>query len=301
MTFFFKIRKANLIKIIITAAIAITILTFMSCSGGGGGARGGAGITGGAADGTPEITVDYAAGLTTTESGGEATFQIVLNSQPTDNVTIDLICSNILEGTISPATLTFTSSNWNAPQIVTITGVDDAIQDGEQAYSIITQPAVSDDSDYDAMDGDDVPVTNTDNDTAGITVGAISGDTTEAGGQATFTIVLNSEPTDDVVIDLSSGDTLEGTVSPASLTFTPLNWDAPQTVTATGVDDVVIDCDLSYDIITDPAASSDINYDGINPANVTVVNIDNDSAGVTVGAISGDTTEAGGRQHLQWY
>ena len=117
MTLFSKIRKVNLINIMITAAIAITILTFMSCSGGGGGAGGGAGITGGAGDGTPEITVDYAAGLTTTEGGGEATFQIVLNSQPTDNVTIDLISSNIFEGTISPATVTFTSLSANSLSI----------------------------------------------------------------------------------------------------------------------------------------------------------------------------------------
>ena len=50
-------------------------------------------------------------------------------------------------------------------------------------------------------------VTNTDNDTAGITVTPTSGlTTTEAGGTATFTVVLNSQPTADVTIGVSSSD-----------------------------------------------------------------------------------------------
>ena len=37
--------------------------------------------------------------------------------------------------------------------------------------------------------------------------------TTEAGGTATFTVVLNTQPTADVTIALSSSDTTEGTVA----------------------------------------------------------------------------------------
>ena len=51
--------------------------------------------------------------------------------------------------------------------------------------------------------------------TAGITVSPTSGlVTTEAGGTATFTVVLTSQPTADVTIGLTSSDTTEGTVSP---------------------------------------------------------------------------------------
>ena len=43
------------------------------------------------------------------------------------------------------------------------------------------------------MDASDVSVTNTDNDTAGITVNPTAGlSTTEGGGTATFTVVLNT-------------------------------------------------------------------------------------------------------------
>ena len=47
-----------------------------------------------------------------------------------------------------------------------------------------------DDSNYNNIDPSDPSLTNIDNDNfVGINVSAISGDTTEAGGQATFTVV----------------------------------------------------------------------------------------------------------------
>jgi len=120
-------------------------------------------------------------------------------------------------------------------------------------------------------------VTNTDLDTAGITVSAISGNTTEAGGTATFTVVLTSEPTADVTIGLSSDDIGEGAV-PASVTVAPGDWNSPQSVTVTGVDDDVIDGDQAYTIITAAATSTDPNYNGIDPADVSVTNNDDDTA-----------------------
>ena len=50
-----------------------------------------------------------------------------------------------------------------------------------------------------------------------------------------------SAPTSNVTLALSSSDATEGSVAPASLTFTPLNWATPQTVTVTGLDDTLDD------------------------------------------------------------
>jgi hypothetical protein len=237
------------------------------------------------------ITVTPTSGLVTTEAGGQATFTIVLNSQPTANVTIGLTSSNTREGTVSPASVTFTAANYKSPQTVTVTGVDDAVQDGNQPYKIVTAQATSNDPNYSVIDPPDVDVTNTDNDSAGITVMPTSGlVTTEAGGQATFTIVLNSQPTANVTIGLTSNNTKEGTVSPANVTFTPVNYKSPQTVTVTGVDDFVQDGNQPYKIITAQATSTDPNYAAINPPDVDVSNTDNDSAGITVMPTSGLTT-----------
>jgi len=110
---------------------------------------------------------------------------------------------------------------------VTITGVNDDVVDSNIAYTILTAAATSADLNYNGQNAADVSVTNNDNDGAGITVTPTSGlNTTEAGGTATFTVVLNSEPAADVTIALSSSDTTEGNVSPASLTFTSANWNA---------------------------------------------------------------------------
>ncbi len=115
---------------------------------------------------------------------------------------------------------------------------------------------------------------------AGITVAPTTGlVTSEAGGTATFTVVLDTQPTADVSVALSSSDITEGTVAPASLTFTQANWNAAQTVTITGVDDAIIDGDIAYSISIGPASSADVNYDGLSGASVSVTNIDNDVAG----------------------
>src|SRR3989442_1309648 len=73
---------------------------------------------------------------------------------------------------------------------------------------------------------------------------------------------------------MSSCNTAEGTVSTGSLTFTPANWNVAQTVTVTGVNDFVDDGNIAYTIVTAAATSSDGNYNGFNPADVSVTNLD---------------------------
>src|SRR5947208_7964134 len=108
------------------------------------------------------------------------------------------------------------------------------------------------------MDPADVALTNADNAVAGITVAPTSGlVTSEAGGTATFSVVLNSQPTADVVIPVVSSSAGEGAVATASLTFTAADWNAPQTVTVTGVDDQVQDGAIAYNIVLGAAASGD--------------------------------------------
>ncbi len=103
--------------------------------------------------------------------------------------------------------------------------------------------------------------------------------TTESGGSDSFELVLNTEPTADVTIGIDSSNTDEGTVDPLSLTFTPLDWDTPQSVTITGVDDSVVDDDVEYQIWVLPSESADPDYDNIDPDDVTVVNQDDDGSG----------------------
>src|SRR5439155_457259 len=187
-----------------------------------------------------------------------ATFTVALTSQTTANLTIGLTSFPYTALFRSPASLTFTPASWNTAQTVTVTGVDDFVADGAVAYTIVTAAATSTDPGYNGMDPADVAATNTDNDTAGITVSPTSGlTTTEGGGTATFTMALTSQPTANVTIGLSSSDLTEGTVAPASVPFTTVNRSTAQTVTVTGVDDFAVDGNVAYTIVTAAATSTD--------------------------------------------
>ncbi|MEG3894733.1 MULTISPECIES: DUF4347 domain-containing protein [unclassified Microcoleus] len=245
-------------------------------------------------DDFPDITVNPIAGLNTTEAGGTSTFTVALNSPPTAPVSIGLTSSNPAEGTVSTNSLTFDPTNWSIPQTVTVTGVDDSAADGLQTYTIVTAPATSADTDYNNLNADDVTVTNSDNETAGITVNPTSGlVTTEAGGTANFNLVLNTQPIAPVTIDLTSDNSAEGTLSTNSLSFTPANWNLPQTVTVTGVDDRIADGSSTYQIITAAATSTDSNYSSLNSPDVTLTNTDNDTAGASISNNSTTATEGG--------
>ena len=110
------------------------------------------------------ITVTPAGALATTEAGGTAQFSVVLDSQPTADVTIALSTSDATEGTLSSNSLTFTTANWNVAQVVTVTGVDDTLDDGDTAYTLITAAASSADVNYNGLNAADVAATNSDDD-----------------------------------------------------------------------------------------------------------------------------------------
>ena len=223
--------------------------------------------------------------LTTNEAGGAATFDVVLTSQPTANVTIPIASSDLTEGTVAPAMLVFTPASWNVPQTVTVTGVDDLVTDGNQTYTIVLSPAVSSDTTYAGIDPHDVTVVNIDDDIPGFVVTPTSGlVVTEFGDTDTFTIALTTRPLANVTVTLTSSDLTEGTVQPAAVTFTPASWNVPQIVTVRGVNDNLADGNIVFTIITGAATSTDPNYAGLNPPDVQVTNIDNDIAQVFVRA-----------------
>jgi|GEM_PF-2129556 len=225
------------------------------------------------------------ASITTGEDGSSASFTVVLASQPSGDVLITFSGVDSTEGTLSSTSLTFTPSNWNTPQSVTVTGVDDALIDGDITYTII---ATGSGGGYDNLSSI-VTVTNTDDDTAGIILTPTSITTGEDGSSASFTVVLTSQPSGDVLISFSGVDSTEGTLSSASLTFTPATWNAMQTVTVMGVDDAEVDGNVSYTIT---ATGSGGGYDGVT-ATVTVTNTDDDTTGIIVSPASITTGEDG--------
>ena len=166
---------------------------------------------------TKRINVTPTSGLITTEAGGSASFEVALEEAPSDSVTINLLSSNTDEGRIDKSVLTFTTTNWFFPQLVTITGQPDFFDDGDIDYTIFVGTAISaGDSEYNGMNPDDVMVTNRDDDTAGVTITQSGGSTNVAEGGATdsYTVVLTSQPRANVTINVSGSQV---SVSPTSV------------------------------------------------------------------------------------
>jgi len=109
--------------------------------------------------------------------------------------------------------------------------------------------------------------------------------TTEGGGVGPFAVGLATVPTANVTIPISVSDPTEGTILlPASpLTFTPASGTSAQQVRIQGVDDGIDDGNVVYAVVLGVASSADPNYNGLNPADFPVTNVDNDDLAAQCG------------------
>ncbi|MDQ1770655.1 lectin-like protein, partial [Labilibaculum euxinus] len=239
---------------------------------------------------TPGFTVSETT-LTIDENAGTGTFTVVLDVQPSNDVVFDVASDKTEEATVDKATLTFTSVNWDTPQTVTVTGVDDDIdRDDTATITVMVKDASSDDP-FDALTDQTAGITLTDDDTAGFTVSKIALTIDENAGTGSFTVVLNSEPTSDVVFDVTSDKTDEATIDKSTLTFTSANWDTSQTVTVTGVDDDIDRDDTATITVAVKDASSDDTFDALTDQTVGITLTDDDVAPtVSTSAVSSITS-----------
>ena len=253
-----------------------------------------------------------AAAIITAESGGTAasedgtvndSYTVVLSSQPSADVTLTLTFDTA-QVSASPTQLTFTSTNWSTPQAVSVSAVDDDVDEADEHGAPITHTAASADAGYDGL-SNTVTVTITDDDTAGVTVtetgGSTAVDEDPAGTPSdTYTVALGSEPTADVTVALTISRPGQITAGPGTLTFTPADWDTPQTVTVTAVDDADYEGGAHQAAVVHTSSSADPLYDDRSIAAVTVSIADNEAddglAHVWVTQTQGHTSvsEAGG-------
>lgn len=233
----------------------------------------------------PDVIVTPTTGLRTTEDGGTATFTVVLTSPPLENVRVFVESYDDTEGQIAPLSLNFGPSTWDAEQTVTVTGIPDTGElDFEDIEYTIVLSMDSSDFEYGAIDPPDVVVVNENTDVPPeIRVTPTGGLTTdEDGGTASFEVVLSTAPEPDVIVEIGieSQDASEGTVSTSALTFDASNWDTPQTVVVTGIDDPesddLLDGDINYAITTTNLTESPSKYAGLSVSDVSVTNIDKD-------------------------
>ena len=176
----------------------------------------------------------------TNESGGSVTFSLQLNTQPSGNVTINLSSSNLNEGTVSPSSVVFTTSDWNQAQTITVTGVDDPVPvaDGPQTYTITLSKLVSSDANYNQLNSNDITVINDDNEsTPSILLSFDKAAINEAMGTATLTATASIASTKEIVVTLGFRNStasmgIDYTVTASSITIPPGNTTGTSVITA---------------------------------------------------------------------
>ena len=99
-----------------------------------------------------------------TEAGGASTFTVRLGQAPSGDVTVGVSSLDSTEGSVSPSSLTFTSTTYGTAQTVTVTGVQDTAYDGTQAWKVRLDPASSADSTYNGLADVDVAMSTTNDD-----------------------------------------------------------------------------------------------------------------------------------------
>ena len=223
-------------------------------------------------------------------AGHTDTYTVALNSAPAANVILTAKSDDTEAATVSPATFTFTPTDYGTARTVTVTGVDDRIDNPEDKRTVtIIHPASSTDPNYNASSAGNVTVTVVDDDVASVTVSPTSLALTELGDSSTlektYTVVLATDPTADVTITVTNGDSTAAEVDTNSgvtgnqdtLTFTPGssgNWNIPQTVTVRALNDGDI-ANESFNLTHGAAVTDTSNpYHDIAVSNVAVTTTD---------------------------
>ena len=183
-----------------------------------------------------------------------------LKSQPTSNVTLNISSNNSSRLSISKPSLIFTASNWDTEQSVKFTAIDDSIDDGDVTVSVNIKSSSADINYNNLSSGFEIIVK--DNDTSGIIA-----DTTQAtineGQHITRTFKLKSQPTSNVVLNISSNDTNSRlSISKSSLVFTESNWNIEQSVVFTAIDNNIKDGDVDV-LVTIKSSSTDLSYNNL--------------------------------------
>lgn len=213
--------------------------------------------------------------------GGSTTYTVVLETRPVGNVLISVFASGV---TAQPDKLTFTSDNWQTAQTVTVSAAQDEDTEDETAY-INHGVGAGPDSGYSGVPVPYVTVSIIDDDEpaaqaaqqqqaepGSVTVSLSSLFPREGDTGLFYTVVLDAEPTGNVVIAVSS-DNGDVAPEPASLTFAPDNWQTPQAVTVSASEDG----DRVDDWATISHRASGGNYDGVTVDSVIVAVTDDDT------------------------
>ncbi|MEA5593183.1 Calx-beta domain-containing protein, partial [Rivularia sp. UHCC 0363] len=244
---------------------------------------------------TANITDNDTAGITITESGGSTNvtesgetdnYEVVLNSQPTSDVTITINSDSNTSS--NPTTLTFTNANWNIVQSVTVNAIDDNQVEGNHTGNI-THTVSSTDTNYNGVTVEDVTVNITDNDTTQISIVATN-NAAEPSTNGLFTVSLSKASTTDTVVSYTvSGTGSSGNDYVAlSNSVTIKAGETTATIDVSVIDDNLIETDETVIVTLSSITSGNSNI-SIGNSNQATLTINSDDVAATAPVLVNNT------------
>ena len=243
-----------------------------------------------------ERGVDVGVTALTVPEGGGATYTVVLESEPTGNVTVTPSVSGNSEVTVS-STLTFTPSDWDQAQTVTVSAASDS--DAVNDTATVTHTVSG--GDYGTVAAGDIAVTVDDDETVSteVTLTVDPAALNEGDGATTVTVTgtlnggaRNAATVVTVSVGASNDAAVEGTdyatVEDLTLTIGAGQTAATQTFMLNPTDDDVDEANKTLTV----AGSTTVTGFTVNGTTVTIA--DDDERGVDVGVIALTVPEGGG-------
>lgn len=189
---------------------------------------------------TPAISL----GSASVDQGSTVQVPVVLTSAPTSPVTVKVTSLNPnIAMIVGNDTFTFTAANWNQSQYVSVMGVVTNSTSSAAATLSATGTGVTSATSTITVNGKTIVVPPTPHlittETGGNTqVGEANAQLSVVGYTDQVLYRLDAAITSNVTVTVMSNDTSHGTVTPTTLTFTPLNWMVDQAVTVSAVPDI---------------------------------------------------------------
>ena len=222
-------------------------------------------------DDDPQVTVNFEQSSYTVAEGATTTIKVILSGAPERRVTVYLSTANQHGASISdyeaPSNLTFESEEIEK-SFVFSAGDDDVDDDGESVrLGFVSLPTG-------VAAGTTTVVSITDDDAVGVPVDPTTLTVDEGGdpNDASYTVVLNSQPTADVTVTVTKPNGVSTDMG--SLIFTPGNWDTSQSVKVWSNPDNNVEDETGT--ITHSVSGAD--YGSVSVSDVTVNVIDDDYA-----------------------
>ena len=241
------------------------------------------------------ITDDDTRGVTLSETtlvideGTSETYTVVLTSQPTASVTVEVTVPAGTDVSVNNPSLTFTASDWNQAQAIEVSAADDddALAD---ATVILTHTVRG--GDYIGASAADVEVTIVEDDTPTLSVSDVRAG--EAVGEMAFAVTLSLASSNEVTVDYATSNGTAGagsdyTAATGTLTFAAGTTTA-QAIRVPIVDDTVDEEEEETFAVTLRNAANAHLAGAAATLTVTGTITDNDDPAVTVAFAAGAYT-----------